>query len=313
MNDGTETEPKLRKRLGRAVAARRAELNLSQGGLADRAGVSRTYVSSIETGSQTASFAVVVDVATALGTTVGTLLGETARPAPTVPLEARAAAEALASHVAQVAEEARKMASLMSAGGAAPVARVDETDGPVAELAHLDGTVRESAAPYGGAVLPFPVIGPASNVDLPQALRETDLPVVAYVAAGEDRHPQPIETGELAHVPNPHARRAIAHGSSVVKVAGDSMEPNYDEGDYVIVEPARLETIQDGDVCFVMHDGQAMLKVLRFTRRKTDGLMQRVSLVSLNTRYPPIPVYPDDEFHVLGVEAYHVARKKNFR
>ncbi|HAM58129.1 MAG TPA: hypothetical protein DCQ64_23055 [Candidatus Rokubacteria bacterium] len=62
-----------------------------------------------------------------------------------------------------------------------------------------------------------------------------------------------------------------------------------------------------------MHGGQAMLKVLRFTQRKTDGAMQRVSLVSLNTRYPPIPVYPDDEFHVLGVEAYHVARKKNFR
>ncbi len=49
MNDGTAAELKLRKRLGRAVAGRRAELNLSQGGLADRAGVSRTYVSSILT------------------------------------------------------------------------------------------------------------------------------------------------------------------------------------------------------------------------------------------------------------------------
>lgn len=313
MNDGPDAETALRERLGRAVAARRAELRLSQGGLADRAGVSRTYVSSIETASQAPSVVVVAQVAEALGTTTGALLGETASPAPAIPGEIRDLAVEIERQADGLAKAARNMSSLMSAVGAGSAGRVDEAYGPGSDLAHRDSVVHDSLTPYGGDVLPFPVIGPASNVDLPQALRETELPVVAYVAAGEDRHPQPIETGERARVPNPQARRALAQGSSVVKVAGDSMEPNYDEGDYVIVEPARLETIQDGDVCFVMHDGQAMLKVLRFTQRKTDGAMQRVSLVSLNTRYPPIPVYPDDEFHVLGVEAYHVARKKNFR
>ena len=81
MADGTGAESTLRARVGRAVAARRAELGLSQQGLAARARVSRTFVSSIETGSQAPSFVVLSQVAAALRTTTGALLGETSAPA----------------------------------------------------------------------------------------------------------------------------------------------------------------------------------------------------------------------------------------
>ncbi len=76
-----------------------------------------------------------------------------------------------------------------------------------------------------------------------------------------------------------------------VRVAGDSMEPEYHDGDIVWVQQC-LELVS-GEVGIFLHDGQAYLKV--FYKDKKG-----VSLVSLNDAYAPIRIGEDDAFRVFG-------------
>ena len=168
--------------------------------------------------------------------------------------------------------------------------------------------VAEESRTYGGR-------GHEANVDFPRELHDTELPVVAYAPAGEDRDPQPIATGETIRVANPIARQAQKKHWQVVKIVGDSMTTpdgrGYEDGDFVLVEPSHGENVRDGDPCYVLLNGDPLFKVLRFQKNRAGG-KERVTLASLNPRYPPIPVYPSDDFGIVGVEAYHIARKRNF-
>ncbi|MEO6327057.1 MAG: S24 family peptidase [Thermoanaerobaculia bacterium] len=149
-----------------------------------------------------------------------------------------------------------------------------------------------------------------ASADTPRELMRTAMPVVGYISAGKGRDPEPIETGETVEIVNPTYRSAKKGKWQVTKVIGESMEREYAAGDFVLIDPKGEP--RDGDVCAVMHNGDFMLKVLRFTRG-ADGKMERPTLVSFNPRYQPIPVYPEDDFHLLGVEAYHVKRGQNYR
>ena len=63
--------------LGRRVLQRRKEVRLSQGELAERAGISRNYISLIERGEAlNVSMKVLGQLAIALGTTPGDLMGQ---------------------------------------------------------------------------------------------------------------------------------------------------------------------------------------------------------------------------------------------
>lgn len=72
----------------------------------------------------------------------------------------------------------------------------------------------------------------------------------------------------------------------VVKVAGDSMTPAFDDGDYVYV--ANKLDPKQGDICIVWHDGNAYIKKLG-----------KEGLVSLNPDYPVIKANKDT--YILGV------------
>lgn len=155
-----------------------------------------------------------------------------------------------------------------------------------------------------------------TNVDMPQELHETELPVVAFAPAGEGRHVEAVPTGELVRVMNPHAREAQRRHWKAVKVVGDSMSKpdgtGYDDGDFLLIEPTSGDGVRDGDLIFCLLNGDPLLKVLRFKKGK-GAKMERVTLLSLNPRHQPIPVYPEDDFRIVGTEAYHIARKRNFR
>ena len=58
--------PKIEQEFGKAVRRRRQRLKLSQEGFADKAGIHRTYVSSIERGKVQVSIAVAQRLAVAL-------------------------------------------------------------------------------------------------------------------------------------------------------------------------------------------------------------------------------------------------------
>jgi transcriptional regulator with XRE-family HTH domain len=66
----------LAQKFGSVVRRRREAAGLSQEALADRSGLHRTYISLLERGQRTPSIEVVRHLATALGTTMASLVGE---------------------------------------------------------------------------------------------------------------------------------------------------------------------------------------------------------------------------------------------
>jgi SOS-response transcriptional repressor LexA len=76
-----------------------------------------------------------------------------------------------------------------------------------------------------------------------------------------------------------------------VRVAGDSMEPRYHDGQIVWVHPC--ETLRSGEIGVFLYDGNAYLKRLILNRGQ-------VLLRSLNTAYSDIPAVLEDSLRVLG-------------
>ena len=76
-----------------------------------------------------------------------------------------------------------------------------------------------------------------------------------------------------------------------VRIAGDSMEPRFVHGQIVWVK--RQETLSSGEIGIFLYNGAGYCKRLE----RTSG---GVELVSLNPRYAPIRVTPEDEFRLFG-------------
>ena len=78
----------------------------------------------------------------------------------------------------------------------------------------------------------------------------------------------------------------------VVRIHGDSMLPDSEDGQRVFVHQTR--TLNNGEIGIFAVDGSGYIKKLSYNK---DG----VSLVSLNSeKYDPIPVLPDSFFMVFG-------------
>lgn len=121
-----------------------------------------------------------------------------------------------------------------------------------------------------------------------------------------------MATEETVPVIN-HFYRKVQRGKwKVVKVVGDSLAPEYEPDDLVLIEPARDSTVRTGDVAHVMLNGECLLKVLAFRRDRDTGRLLELQLPSLNPGYPELPVTDNDWFHVIGVEAYRIQRGRSF-
>lgn len=89
-------------------------------------------------------------------------------------------------------------------------------------------------------------------------------------------------------VPSKEAKNA----DFAVTINGDSMEPEYHDHDMVYVH--RQDTLEDGEIGIFSLNDMAYIKKFRDT---ADGTF----LISLNPKYPPIPVQPDrDSFRIFG-------------
>lgn len=77
-----------------------------------------------------------------------------------------------------------------------------------------------------------------------------------------------------------------------VRLAGDSMMPRFVDGQIVWVR--QQQTLNSGEIGIFLYDGQAYCK--QFSAA-TDG----IALVSLNDKYPPIRIRPEEELKVFGV------------
>ena len=88
---------------------------------------------------------------------------------------------------------------------------------------------------------------------------------------------------------------AVEKGSAAdfaVRIAGDSMEPRFHDGQTVWVKAA--QDANNGDIVLCTLNDQGYCKKLR---KDKNG----IALISLNKKYAPIPVREEDEFRIAGI------------
>ena len=88
---------------------------------------------------------------------------------------------------------------------------------------------------------------------------------------------------------------AVEKGSAAdfaVRIAGDSMEPRFVNGQTVWVKAA--QDANNGDIVLCTLNDQGYCKKLR---KDKNG----IALISLNKKYAPIPVREEDEFRIAGI------------
>lgn len=81
------------------------------------------------------------------------------------------------------------------------------------------------------------------------------------------------------------------HANFGVRISGDSMEPQFSDGQIVWVH--QQQTIDDGEIGIFIYNGDAYCK-----KYKTD--CNGVYLISLNQEYAPIQIAENDELRVFG-------------
>ena len=105
------------------------------------------------------------------------------------------------------------------------------------------------------------------------------VPIINKVAAGYPQHFTDLDyptsvADDYLRVPDLHDPQAFA-----ARVVGDSMEPDYREGDIVVFSPNT--PARSGNDCFVRFDGDFSTTFKRFYQDE-----ERIRLQPLNSRYP---------------------------
>lgn len=77
-----------------------------------------------------------------------------------------------------------------------------------------------------------------------------------------------------------------------VKISGDSMEPDYHNGDILLVKSQN--TLNNGQLGIFLYDNETRFK--KYNKNK-----KKISLISLNNSYPPINISSNREFLIQGL------------
>lgn len=118
------------------------------------------------------------------------------------------------------------------------------------------------------------------------------VPVISWVAAGawcDAEDPYPAGMAESwEDCPYDHSERSVC-----LRVVGDSMSPEYREGELILVDPA-IEAGHGDDVIARTPDGKATFKRLQIT---PDGKF----LIALNPAYPERVIKAPEDTQICGV------------
>lgn len=123
----------------------------------------------------------------------------------------------------------------------------------------------------------------------PNKEMDGNIPILGRVAAGI-----PIDAVEEIIGYEEIPKRLLAYASYfALKIRGESMQPNIQDGDIVIVR--KQESASDGDIVIaqVNHDEEATCKRLKMYR-------DQIMLLSDNPAYSP-QVYDAKDVHIVGV------------
>jgi len=242
--------------LGSIIRQRREQLKLTQDQLAAQVGISKPYISNIETDKvrNPPSDAILRALERGLDFPAGQLtrIAHLAR----TPIDVRQEHELLEAEVQKLREVLKQLLADLPAKGS------------------LEADMKELARDLPGrrVGLSAGVLVPVVNkpgADYP--LRFTDLEYPARVAE------------EYVRCPDVHDPRAFA-----VRVIGDAMEPKYRQGDVVVFSPA--VSPRGGDDCFVRFAGDGKTTFSRFYRDDPET----VRLQPLNNKYAGQTYHNDD-------------------
>ena len=266
--------------LGELIRGRRKQAELTLAVVAQRVGISKPYLSNIETDKLKNPPS--DPVLAGLEQELGFAQGELARVAhlARTPADVRQEHENLSAEV----EKLRGMIDRFLAGEA-------QTSGSARELGQASGALssaREASGGGGGNISPAITAGRA-------------IPIINSVAAGYPYHftdldYPPSVADEYVRCPDVHDPQAFA-----ARVVGDSMAPKYNEGDLVIFAPNAAP--RNGDDCFVRFADDESTTFKRFCLRP-DG---KVRLEPLNDSYP-IEVYDREDITGLWPAVMRVER-----
>jgi len=234
--------------LGAIIRQRRERLGLTQDQLALLTGISKPYLSNIETGKakNPPSDGVLKELERHLSFQPDELM-RMAHLART-PVDVRSEHELMAAQL----QKLRSVVKEMLSGAPRKMGKIDLDD-----LAKRFDSDAVAQRPASGTMVP--VINDA-NTGYP--LRFTDLDYPRTVA------------GDYVRCPDLNDPQAFA-----ARVVGDEMEPKYHQGDIVIFSPAVAP--RDGDDCFVRFAGPGRTV---FRRYYSDG-PDKVRLQPLNDNY----------------------------
>ncbi|MGD9689335.1 MAG: helix-turn-helix domain-containing protein [Phycisphaerales bacterium] len=265
--------------VGGVVRGWRLATGLTLRQLAQRAGCTPGFLSGVENGRKRASPDLLARLESALGLHPDELR-VIAHTMDAPPGMRRRAEEQRQQH-----EAARELAELLRSAGGRPGA-IDGLfqSGRLARL--IDRVAPEPAASVGAAgsgSAAGPV--PGSSVELAYTL-PVEVPVINSVAAG-----YPTEFTDLgyparvadSYVRQPDIRDPDAFGARVV---GDSMEPEYHEGDIVVFSPGK--PVLSGMDCFVRiePDHETTFKRVYFEPDAADAAARGlIRLQPLNSKY----------------------------
>lgn len=256
----------------------RSMRGLSLQELAEAVGCGKSYLSQIETGTNA-------------GTPAATLITAiehhlAMRPGDLAERSAwRSAPEPIKQHVSRMAQRdraAQQLALFLRERGLDALYRSGELGALVDQLAPS----AEGAAGTPGAAPPLD----AAPVELPM-----EVPLINSVAAGYPR--AFTDLGYPARVADQYVRSPDVRDPDAFacRVVGDSMEPDYREGDVVIFSPAKA--VKDGVDCFVRfeRDEESTFKRVYFQRDGGEGSpVARLRLQPLNGKYPARTVARED-------------------
>lgn len=272
--DANKTE---HRRAGEAIRARRTELGWSLQKLADLVGCAKGYLSEIETGRRGPPGDEFLARAEEFMMLPGGRLVDLARWERS--LEAGGVTvERELGRLRQRDEIAQRLAGLLRAGGA----------GKNVDAAFRSGELRRLIAEYDAQA------GQANIAPLARrgAGERAQVPLINKVAAGYPReftdlaYPARV-ADEYVSCPDVDDPDAFA-----ARVVGDSMSPEYREGDIIIFSP--VATPRNGSDCFVRleRDQETTFKRVYF-EAGADGA-ELIRLQPINNAYPPRVVDRED-------------------
>jgi repressor LexA len=127
-----------------------------------------------------------------------------------------------------------------------------------------------------------------TELSMPVA-RTSNVPVIGEIAAGA-----PIVAEERVEDVYPLPRELVGEGTLfALRVRGESMvQAGVLPGDLVVIR--QQDSVEQGEMCAAMIDGEATVKFFRRTRKG------EVFLDPANEDYQPIPVSPGSDASILG-------------